>query len=1123
MSALGIDIGASTVDLALSANGVLRTGKMTRGAGAVAEEIAAAIRHFSQQWAFEPTALEEIRLGSTGAVNMLLGKQVARVGLITTSGFADTLALARQNRSELYDPVARSPSPTFLVMPDGIHEVEGRLDRNGAEIAPLSVDQIRSAGAALRDQGVEAIAVCFLFSFVNPAHERLCADILSEVAPGIPVILSHTVDGNAREYERTVSACLEAALCPAQQVNVDRIADELERLGFSGRLSFADSRGHLVTPKLARTAAGRQLMGGPAASALFSASLAEMAGSRQALALDMGSTSTDIVLLENGAPAQTHYSVVAGVPVRNPMADIQSVALGGGARAQWAGAAGIRFSGDANTDAPTLTDALVSLGQLPAALAPDAGNRIARLAEEAAVGCDELAAIIRDAALDSVVAALVRYAVDRNVDPAAVPLIVGGGLGGVMAHALGERLGVNRIIVDELAAVSGAAGLLLARHVSEASETLNAPLNGLTDERLRQALDTLRAEAPAASKGVVQITIAPNAFMHPVTLPLDEGQPTVESIREAFTAYHTERFGNPSREAGFVFRIGRFLLEEQKALEKKLAGGEAMGLQPAPGWERVIEGGLVSFVRRNSAAVALRPETLQMRLNAIAQTMQEMLFRTAVSPVVREGNDAAAALLTPTGELLALSDAIPLLLGALDGSVRSMLEHFPVETMREGDLYLMNDPFLGGTHLPDLTVMRPVFAEGKVIALAASILHHQDIGGMRAGSVPPDAVDIFQEGLRLPPLKMGAGDRIAPLVVNLISANSRAADTVLGDLSSQIGAAVKAGSLLGSLAEEIGMDAFATGIVTCLERGEALARDTIFTMAPGPHVASGQLDPAPGLPEVRIALSLDCGDGLFRADFTGTSGQVAAPINCVRSGPFAAAFYSLLSAMGDTVFRNGGVVRTMELVLPENCAINASPPAAVNARMGIVRSTTSTLLQGLARALPETMPAANSGMSFVLAFSGAGADGKRFIATEIIAGGAGGGPQSDGVSGISTDVGNAMNMPGEALESQIPVRLVSACIRRGSGGAGRYRGGDGIQRRYLALQDGINVSLRGDRFRHVPDGLLGGGAPQPAAARVVRADGTVEELGSRSAPVLRRGDQLVVESCGGAGYGVQEG
>lgn len=1101
MSVLALDIGASTVDLAIWSNGSVDAIKLARHMKTPADDIADAVARACEAWRFDIGTLDEIRIGSTGAINMLLARRVARVGLITTRGFGDTLALARQNRAELYDPVARSPSPTFLVMGGGIREVSGRLDGNGHEIEPLSVEEVRQAGIELAEQGAEAIAVCLLFAHRNPEQERRCAAVLSEVAPSVPVILSHETDARAREYERTVSTCLEAALRPSQQEALAGIETTLRHAGFTGRLAYADSRGYLLSPGRARRTVSAQVIGGPAASAWAAARIAQAADAPRALAIDIGSTTTDVVLVTADGPALTTHGVVAGVPVRIGMADIESVAMGGGAKARLTAPGDVEFATGSGDDAPTLTDALAVLGDVPGDLAPDAAKRLAAPAATAGIDAETVAARIRDAALDAIAAAIVRYAVSRNVDPAAVPLIVGGGLGTVLGAAIAERLGTRSILAGSHPSMSGAVGLLLARHAHEAFANLNAPLAEFDDDACADILNRLRDDDPQAVDGTLFLTTAPNAFMHPVRLPVATAEPRAADLRDALAGHNGAQFGPSQRVAGFAFSLDRLRLEPPL----DIAGMRATAL-PA----------------RDGGSVALRPETLQMRLNAIAQSMQEVLFRTAVSPVVREGNDAAAGLLTPDGELIALSDAIPLLLGALDGSARALLERFPVETMRDGDLYLMNDPFLGGTHLPDLTVMRPVFAEGRLIALAASILHHQDVGGMRAGSVPPDAVDIYQEGLRLPPTRMGDNDTIHREIVDLIHANSRAPETVLGDLSSQVSAAAQAARSLNTLASEVGIDEFMSGMATCLERGQELAAGAIAAMAPGPHDAREHLDPTPGLPDVTIALALTCADGRFTADFTGTTAQVAAPINCVRSGPFAAAFYSLLSAIGDTMFRNGGVVRTIDLRLPDGCAINAMPPAAVNARMGIVRATTSSLLQGLAQAMPERMPAANSGMSYVLAFSGTRPDGQRFIVTEIIAGGAGGGPDRDGASGLSTDVGNAMNMPGEALESQIPVRLVSAEIRRGSGGPGRFRGGDGIRRTYLALQDRIGVSLRGERFTQVPRGLAGGGSPQPAAARVVRADGSVETLRARSTPVLDRGDVLIVESCGGAGYGVGE-
>lgn len=510
---------------------------------------------------------------------------------------------------------------------------------------------------------------------------------------------------------------------------------------------------------------------------------------------------------------------------------------------------------------------------------------------------------------------------------------------------------------------------------------------------------------------------------------------------------------------------------------------------------------------------------LQMRLDAVAQGMQETLFRTAVSPVVREGADASCALFSATGELLALSDAIPLLLGALPGTVEAILRRFPAGEMRQGDAFFMNDPFDGGTHLPDITVLVPVFSQDLLIAFAASILHHQDVGGMRPGSVPPDATDIHQEGIRFGPTRLLEDGQWTAFARDLILLNSRAPEIVLGDIEAQLAAADHAARALADIAMETGPTELIRLCLACLDHGEEQTGRLLASLPSGRFIGQDQLDPTPGLPPVAVKVQMEVSDGHLHADFTGSSAQVPAPINCVRAGPVSALLYAILSLAPASLLRNGGVLRRLQLTLPEASVVNASPPAPVNARMGMVRCITSAVLQGFSNAAPERLPAANSGMSYVVAFSGSWPDGRRFVTTEIIAGGAGGGPSGHGAAGVSTDVGNARNMPAEALEAVAPLRLLSATIRRSSGGAGRWRGGDGIRREYLALADGIGVSLRGDRFVHVPDGLLGGGAPRPARSTILRQDGRREALAARSVFTLDRGDRLVIESSGGAGHG----
>jgi len=514
---------------------------------------------------------------------------------------------------------------------------------------------------------------------------------------------------------------------------------------------------------------------------------------------------------------------------------------------------------------------------------------------------------------------------------------------------------------------------------------------------------------------------------------------------------------------------------------------------------------------------------LQLRLDGLAQSMQQMLLDTAVSPVAREAADCASALFTADGEVLAMSDAIPLLLGALPGQMTALLDRYPRDSMRAGEIYVVNDPFSGGTHLPDIAVILPVFARERLIGFATSLLHHQDVGGTRPGSVPPDAVEIFQEGLRLPPMRAGEGHRLSREVRELIAANSRAADTVLADLNAQVAAARSAARGWSRIVDDLGVDGFLDAAADLLDAAEAETRATFAALLPVTGRALDGLDPDPALGALDVAVAMTISAEGMVVDFTGSSPQARAPINCVASGPLSAVFYTAVTLLGPGASRNGGVLRCIRLILPEASVVNAAVPAAVNARTNMVRAITSTVLSALAKLDPEGRPAANCGMAYVIAFSGVDAEGRRFLATEIVAGGAGGGPDGPGAHGVSTDVGNARNTPVEVIEADLPLRVVSSERRRGSGGAGLHPGGDGVRRVYAALYDGISVSIRGERFRRVPDGSAGGGAPKPAAARILRGDGVTEVLGPRSAVKLDAGDRLVIESCGGAGYGPRAG
>jgi N-methylhydantoinase B len=370
-------------------------------------------------------------------------------------------------------------------------------------------------------------------------------------------------------------------------------------------------------------------------------------------------------------------------------------------------------------------------------------------------------------------------------------------------------------------------------------------------------------------------------------------------------------------------------------------------------------------------------------------------------------------------------------------------------------------------------------------------------------------------------MRAGQGNVLSNDFRSLIQAASRVPEVVLGDLDAQVAAGLKMAEGIERIVQELGTQGVLDMSARLLALGERAIADRLASYPAGVVTGEDGLDPVPGLGPCDVRVTLQVHDGTLFADLSGSSPQVEAPVNCVASGPLSVLLYAMITLLGPDALRNGGILRRLDLTLPEGSVINASKPAPVNARTNMVRATASAVLQALAKLAPDGLPAANCGMAYVIAFSGRRPNNEPFVATEIIAGGAGGGPNADGASGISTDVGNARNMPAESLEASVPVRVILAERRRNSGGAGRFRGGDGIRRVYEALCDGISVSIRGERFARVPEGTLGGQSPLPSAAHIKRRDGTIEKLPARSAVKLNTGDVLTIESSGGAGYGAE--
>jgi N-methylhydantoinase B len=392
---------------------------------------------------------------------------------------------------------------------------------------------------------------------------------------------------------------------------------------------------------------------------------------------------------------------------------------------------------------------------------------------------------------------------------------------------------------------------------------------------------------------------------------------------------------------------------------------------------------------------------------------------------------------------------------------------------------------------------------------------------MTPGSVPTDATEIFQEGIRLPPLKLRDGDRFNATLLRLLRRNVRIPETFEGDLMAQVAACTVGARRLSALADAYGDNRLTAIFADLLDRSEAMTRDVLRTLPEGTYRAVDFLD-NDGVEldrRIRIEVAVTVDDGAMTIDFAGSSPQVRGPFNTVPSGSLAAACYVVRAITDPTIPTNGGCFRPIALRLPEGSIVNPQEPAAVNSRTATIKRVAGTILAALAQAAPGRVPADSSGELLVLAFGGERPDGTRYVVGELVAGGSGASAEKDGVDVIETDATNCMNQPAEALELDAPIRVHRVALRRDSGGAGARRGGLGLIREYEILHGEVRFTHRGERHFIAPKGRSGGGDGAMARTVIHRADGTREVVPSKLVTTLRAGDRVVMETAGGGGYG----
>lgn len=525
---------------------------------------------------------------------------------------------------------------------------------------------------------------------------------------------------------------------------------------------------------------------------------------------------------------------------------------------------------------------------------------------------------------------------------------------------------------------------------------------------------------------------------------------------------------------------------------------------------------------RNTGAKRFDPverEIFRNLFNSVAEEMGVVLQRTAFSPNIKERRDYSCAVFDEKGALVAQGDHMPVHLGSMPASVDAVLGEI---WLGLGDVAILNDPFAGGTHLPDVTLVSGVFL-GRRAARAdfyvASRAHHADVGGMAPGSMPL-STEIYQEGLRIPPLlltRAGERDRAA---WDLILANVRTPEEREGDLAAQLAAHHRGTERLTELARRHGASRLRSAAADLQDYAERAVRQTLSKIPDGVYRFADELDDDGVGPErIPIAVTIEIRGGSMKVDFEGTGLQVAGSMNAVAAITVSAVSYVVRCLLPTGTPANAGSARPIDLRMPAGSVVRALPPAAVaGGNVETSQRITDVLLGALAQAVPDLVPAASGGTMNNVTFGGvAEPGGKPFAYYETLACGAGGGPLGPGEHGVHTHMTNSRNTPVEALENELPVRIRAYALRRGTGGAGKHRGGDGLVREYEFLTS-VQVGMLSERRECRPYGLSGG-FPGEAGRNSLIREGRKRNLPSKFSLRLGAGDRLRIETPGGGGFG----
>ena len=1176
--------------------------------------------------------------GSTVATNTLVERKGAKVGLITTDGFRDLLEMREGLKEDRYNLRMQPAEPLAVrFLRAGVPE---RIRANGMVERPLDEAALVENLEHLVREGAEALAVCFLFSYLNPSHEQQAWENIRRRFPDVYTSLSHEVIPQIKEFDRLSTTVINSYVGPVFSRYLSRLGERFEAYPQLKDVLIMQSNGGVAPIDDSSRMAVRAILSGPAGGVSAAAYIGQLLEEPRVIAFDMGGTSTDISLIENGVPHITNEKFEAGWKIAAPMIDIHTLGAGGGSIAR-VDEGGILHVGPDSAGAdpgpacydrggvhPTVTDASLVMGYL------DASNFLGGKAslDPAAAGQSLNTDVSTPLNLSDVESAFGVYkvvcttiaegirvmSVQRGVDPREFTIMGFGGASGLHASEVARQLQVAKVYIPASAPVLSAYGMLNTDIKYDFFRSYPVSLDRMDLNDLRSILDELGAQGrdklSAQGVGDEAVEIQYSADMryldqiYEVTVPLpDPFIPSSEFIGQLTSNFHRRyaelySYAQQDQEVRLVTlrvsavgklpRIAQldrthdgkaatpagsrrvYLGEWQEAAtyvaDSLPAGAEIDG--PAvlesdfttilvwPGDRASVDsmGGVELRVSQGDAPTLTLPRrereqlrnaspesagadgqdspshddpitlaVVEHRLESIAQEMTEAMLRTAMSQILNSSRDFSTAILDRDCQLVAQGEGIPVHISALPVAGAAVRDYFG-EDISDGDLFILNDPYFGGSHLPDITIIRPVFHEGQLLFYGVNRAHHSDVGGATHGGYNPGANEIFQEGLRIPPLKLY--DRGVPRndLLQMLSANVRQPENFLGDLNAQIGSVMLAARRIESLLVDYGADRLLGVVAEILSATERQVRQFISGWPDGVYHGESFVDDdgfdsklVPIRAEVTIA-----GDSMT-IDLSESSPQVEGFINSAYANTRSLAHAAIMYLAPMDVARNEGSMRPVQIVAPRGLVVNANPPAPVCMSTNhCAEEVVEAVFKALAPAIPG---AVSAGFSRRLRYAITGSDprtGRRFIWHFFLA--RGGGGASEGVDGWSNvgeiNVAGGIRSPSiEVTEERFPFFIERHELRPDSGGAGKWRGGLGAVCDLVYEGDGpALLNTAGDGVVVPPFGLFGATDGLPHHYKIV-SNGTDRVLGSKEVGVVvNPGDHIICLSSGGGGYGEPE-